>query len=118
MLDEQHLGNVFRREFVGKPGDAFANHQSAHRAGSILRDLLRRGERLEAGVVPLSLAMFRDDQNFHIRSPVLQTSASPPVLRLLPWADPTGIPSFSSSWAHRFFPRAVSARRKLRAIRA
>src|SRR5260370_22014109 len=116
MLEEARLGNVFRREVVGKPGDAFANHQSAHRAGGILRDLLRRGERLEAGVVPLSLAVFRDDQDFHIKSPVLQTSASPPVSRLLPWADPTGIPSSSSSWAHRFFPRAVSVRRKLRAI--
>src|SRR5260370_10450317 len=118
MLDEQHLGNVFRGELVGKPGDAFANHQSAHRAGGMLRKLLRSGERLEAGVVPLSLAVFGDDQDFHIKSPVLQTSAATPVLRLLPWADPTGIASSSSSWARRFFPRAVSARRKLRAIRA
>src|SRR6266849_1554667 len=118
MLDEQHLGNVFRGELVGKPGDAFANHQSAHRAGGILRDLLRRGERLEAGVVPLALAVFRDDQDFHFISLVLQTSASPPVLQLLPWADPTGIPSSWSSWVRRFFPPVASARRALRVIRA
>src|SRR5260221_1503137 len=107
VLTRQPLGNVFRREPPRQPRDAFANHKPAHRAGRIFRILLRGGERLEARVVPLSLPLFRDDQDLHVKSPALQTSVSPPIYSPLLSACRSGIPFSSFSSAHKFFPPAA-----------
>src|SRR5260370_3548902 len=107
MLNEQHLGNVFPCEFVSKPGHALADHQCAYRAGGILRNLLRCGQSLEARVAPLSLPLFRNDQDFHFKSPAPQTSASPPALLPPLSVCLSGIPSSSFSSAHKFSPPAA-----------
>src|SRR6266436_5260944 len=104
MLNEQHVGNVFRREFVSKPGHTLADHQCAYRVGGILRNLLRCGQSLEACVVPLSLPLFRNHQGFHVKSPAPQTSASPPTCSLPLSVCRSGILSSSFSSAHKSFP--------------
>ena len=65
VFDEENFGHVFGREFVREAGNTFSNDQAADCAGRIRSNLLRGGERFEAGVVPLALALFGDDQNFH-----------------------------------------------------
>ena len=65
VFDQQHVGNVLRREFAGQPTHAFADHQSADRTRSVLGDLLRRCQGLEARIVPLALPLFCNHQNFH-----------------------------------------------------
>jgi len=65
MLDAQNFGDIFRGQLVRERRDTFANHQRAYRARRILRDLLRRRQRLETRVVPLPLPQFGDNKNFH-----------------------------------------------------
>jgi len=52
-------------KLVCKRAHAFADYERADCARSVLGDLLRGGERLEARVVPLALALFGEDEDFH-----------------------------------------------------
>jgi hypothetical protein len=65
VLHLQDFGDIFRGEFGGEVINSFADYCGSDRAGKRLRDLLRGGEGFEAGVVPLALAVFGDDENLH-----------------------------------------------------
>ena len=61
----QHFGDVFRGKFVRERRNTFSNHQRAHGARCVFRNLLRRRQRFKTGVVPLPLPLLGDHQNFH-----------------------------------------------------
>jgi hypothetical protein len=65
VLDEQNFSNVFGGEFVSEGRDTFANDERGDGAAGVFRDVLRRCECFEAGVVPLVLALLGDDEDFH-----------------------------------------------------
>ncbi len=65
MLHEQNFRDILRREFVRERRHAFADHGRADRARRRRGDLLRRHQRLEAGVVPLALPLLGNDEYFH-----------------------------------------------------
>src|SRR5579872_995865 len=100
IFDQQNFGDVLGRKIVGESGDAFANDERGDGAVRVFRDVLGGGERFEAGVVPSVLALFGDDESFHLsliatakknrrqdagatRSPALRTSISRQALRQL-----------------------------------
>ena len=76
VLDLDDFGDIFGGEFGRERVEGFADDKGADGARSVRGDLLSGGERFEAGVVPLALAKFSDDEDFHVRSPSLRTSVS------------------------------------------
>ncbi len=70
MLDAQNFRDVFRRQLVRERRHTLPNHQRAHRARRILRNLLRCGQCFETCVIPLALPLLGHYQNFH-RLPLL-----------------------------------------------
>src|SRR4029077_6605447 len=65
VFDLEDFGDVFGGEFVGECGYAFADDSGADRAGSVRRNLLGGRQSFKAGIVPLALAEFGDDEDFH-----------------------------------------------------
>ena len=62
MLDEQHFLELIARQLIRQRRNAFADHDAGKRALRLLRDLLRRSQRLEADLVPLRFALFGDER--------------------------------------------------------
>src|SRR5882762_5969262 len=75
MLDAQNFRDVFSRQLVRERRHTLPNHQRAHRARRILRNLLRRGQCFKTRVIPLALPLFGHYQNFH-RLPLLPVLSS------------------------------------------
>ena len=67
MLDEKNFLELVAGEFIGQRGDAFADYQAGERTAGLLGDLLRGGERLEAGLIPFAFALLGDEKNLHSR---------------------------------------------------
>ena len=65
VLDEQNFIELGRRKFAGQRRDAFADDDGSETALRFRGNLLRRGQRLKAGLVPLSFALFGDEENVH-----------------------------------------------------
>jgi hypothetical protein len=65
MFHVEHFVELLRCEFVRKSGDAFADDEAGEAAASFRGDLLRCGECLEAGPVPLAIALLSDEQDLH-----------------------------------------------------
>ena len=65
VLDKKHLVELEAGKLVGKSGDAFADDDARERALGLLGDLLRGGERLEAALAQLAIALFGDQEDLH-----------------------------------------------------
>ena len=65
VFDLEDFGDVFCGEFDGECVEGFADDEGADCAGSVFRDLLGGGKCFKAGVVPLALSQFGDDEDFH-----------------------------------------------------
>ena len=59
VFDEQHFIKLGGGKFAGQRRDAFADDDGGQTALRFRGDLLGRGQRLEAGLVPLSLRAAR-----------------------------------------------------------
>src|SRR5262249_20190366 len=65
VLHQQNLSNILRCDLIRKSRNALAKYHSADGAQSLSGNVLRCRQRFKAGVVPLSLPMFSDDEDFH-----------------------------------------------------
>ena len=65
MLDQQYFVEFGGGEFVGQCGDAFADDHGREAAAGLRGNLLRRGQRFKAGLVPLRVALFGNEKDIH-----------------------------------------------------
>ena len=65
VLDQQHFGPCGGRQLIGKRANAFAGDSGGQAAAGFRGNLLRGGQGLKAGRIPLAFALFGDDQDIH-----------------------------------------------------
>ncbi len=77
VLNEQHFIELAGRKLAGQRRNAFADDHGSQAALRLRGNLLRGGQRFKAGLVPLCVALFGDQENVH------GCGASPNRLRAL-----------------------------------
>src|SRR5580692_7926955 len=68
VFDGEDFIELVGREVGGQRPDAFADYDARQRALGLLDDLLGGGQSFEADLVPLRVALFGDEQDFHFSS--------------------------------------------------